>query len=385
MSSSPSPTPRARSGAPATVRMARWSATHPWRAIGLWLVFVAACISIGNLAGLRQMGSLDDTVGQSGTAAHWVHDAGLEAPNTETVLITSRAGPLDLAAAQRAATPPRRGCTPIPAVSTVAPLRVAPDRSAVAVPVSVPDDNASVTPLLDATAAVQQAYPGLRVEEVGSLSVNQAVNQQVADDLSAAATFSLPVTLLIMLIAFGAILAAGVPILLALSAVGAATGLSALVSHVCARLRQHLLDDPADGHGGRRRLLAVLHQAGARRTAPAGPRRRPDRRHRDRRAYLRALGVGLRPGRDRLDDGPLPGRRPGVRLAGHRLDPRGRHRRARFADGAARRCWPSSAGTSTGRGCRCCGAGPCRDAGPTRAAVVAGPAAPGAQPSRPRR
>ena len=50
--------------------------------------------------------------------------------------------------------------------------------------------------------------------------------------LSAAATFSLPVTLVILLVAFGAIVAAGVPILLALSAVGAATGLSSLASHV---------------------------------------------------------------------------------------------------------------------------------------------------------
>ena len=39
-------------------------------------------------------------------------------------------------------------------------------------------------------------------------------------------------TLLILLIAFGAIIAAGVPVLLALSAVGSATGLAALVSHV---------------------------------------------------------------------------------------------------------------------------------------------------------
>ena len=65
----------------------------------------------------------------------------------------------------------------------------------------------------------------MRVEQVGSISMNDAVNNQVADDLSSAATFSLPVTLLILLVAFGAIVAAGVPILLALSAVGAATGL----------------------------------------------------------------------------------------------------------------------------------------------------------------
>ena len=91
--------------------------------------------------------------------------------------------------------------------------------------------------------------------------MNYAVNKQVADDLSAAATFSLPVTLLILLVAFGAIVAAGVPMLLALSAVGAATGLSSLASHVFPDSGIDLVDDPADGHGGGRRLLAVLRQA----------------------------------------------------------------------------------------------------------------------------
>ena len=43
---------------------------------------------------------------------------------------------------------------------------------------------------------------------------------------------SLPITLGILLLTFGAIIAAGVPVLLALSAVGTAIGLSALVSHL---------------------------------------------------------------------------------------------------------------------------------------------------------
>ena len=36
---------------PVTVRMARWSAEHPWRAIALWVVFVAVCFVGGNAAG----------------------------------------------------------------------------------------------------------------------------------------------------------------------------------------------------------------------------------------------------------------------------------------------------------------------------------------------
>jgi RND superfamily putative drug exporter len=113
----------------------------------------------------------------------------------------------------------------------VSPPELSANRSALAVTVALRHD-ADVKPLLDATKSVQARYPGLRVEEVGSVSLNDAVNDQVNSDLSAAAKYSLPITLVIMLIAFGAIVAAGVPVLLALSAVGAATGLAAVASHI---------------------------------------------------------------------------------------------------------------------------------------------------------
>src|SRR5206468_4224364 len=37
-----------------TVRIARWSAEHPWRAIGFWVVFVAASIFVGNVIGTHK-------------------------------------------------------------------------------------------------------------------------------------------------------------------------------------------------------------------------------------------------------------------------------------------------------------------------------------------
>ena len=88
---------------PVTVRVARWSATHPWRAIALWLAFVFACIALGSLAGLHEMSDIDSTTGQSRTAAQWLHDAHLESPDTETVLVTAPSGRLDTAAATQVA------------------------------------------------------------------------------------------------------------------------------------------------------------------------------------------------------------------------------------------------------------------------------------------
>ena len=52
------------------------------------------------------------------------------------------------------------------------------------------------------------------------------------NDLGKAGLLSLPVTLIILVVAFGALVAAGIPLLLALTAVFATFGLIALPSHV---------------------------------------------------------------------------------------------------------------------------------------------------------
>jgi RND superfamily putative drug exporter len=216
---------------PVTVRLARWSATHPWRAIALWLVFVTSCVVIGNISGLETVTDINAMTGQSKQAAQWLHDSGLESPDTENVLVTARTGALDTGAAHQALAQVAHRMRALPQVADVGPPVASGDRTAMTLQVTL-HDNADAQPLLDATAAVQKLHPALRVEEVGSVSMDDAVNNQVGSDLSAAATYSLPVTLVILLIAFGAIVAAGVPILLAMSAVGSAIGLTALSSHL---------------------------------------------------------------------------------------------------------------------------------------------------------
>ena len=62
-----------------------------------------------------------------------------------------------------------------------------------------------VAPALAATAAVQRAHPQLFVGEVGTASTLKAVNKLVADDFHQAEATSLPITLLILVVAFGAL------------------------------------------------------------------------------------------------------------------------------------------------------------------------------------
>jgi RND superfamily putative drug exporter len=72
----------------------------------------------------------------------------------------------------------------------------------------------------------------VRVAETGDMSIGAGNDQQRGADLALSEEITLPVTLLILLVVFGAVLAAGVPLLLALSAIAASVGLSAVFSVV---------------------------------------------------------------------------------------------------------------------------------------------------------
>jgi RND superfamily putative drug exporter len=221
---------------PTTVRIARWSATHPWRAIGLWVVFVAVCFAVGGAVGTREATDADMRGGESGRAAEIVDAGKFDNPAKENVLITAPSGQLDMAKAQAAAQDVANRMKSRPEVGNVGQPVPARDGSALLVPLTMRGDRETaqdhIQPLLDQTEAAQRDHPELRIEEVGGVSMGHGISENVGKDLGKAELLSLPVTLLIMLIAFGAIIAAGVPVLLAMSAVVSAMGLSALASHV---------------------------------------------------------------------------------------------------------------------------------------------------------
>jgi RND superfamily putative drug exporter len=88
-----------------------------------------------------------------------------------------------------------------------------------------------VQPMLDAVARVQKAHPGFRIEEFGMASANHEINGVVKRDFKRAEYLSLPLTLLILLVAFGALVAAAIPVLLAFTAVLGSIGLFLILSH----------------------------------------------------------------------------------------------------------------------------------------------------------
>ncbi|MDF4250697.1 MMPL family transporter [Streptomyces sp. WMMB303] len=222
---------------PATVRIARWSAAHPWSAIGLWIAFVAVCLFLGGAAGTNAISDEESGVGESGRAGRIVHSGDFPEKPEENVLITAEdGGELDRTAGQAAAAEVVRRMTALAEVESVGDPVLSPNGKALLVPVTMKGDTENadrrVGPLLEAGTAVEDGHEGLRVDEVGTGSTAKGLSETLGEDFERAELISLPLTLLILLVVFGAITAAGVPVVLALSCVGAAIGLSSLASHV---------------------------------------------------------------------------------------------------------------------------------------------------------
>lgn len=213
-------------------RIARWCALHPWRAILGWVAFVAVAVALAAMVPTQDVTDADGRLGDSGRAAAMVDEAGFDEADTEQVLVTAASGDLDRAEAQRAAAEVVAGMTALEEVDQVAEPQASPDGTAYLVSVQLARDQDDVSALQEVTAAVQADHPALDVRQTGELSLDVAIGDRVAEDLASAETLSLPITLLLMLLAFGALIAAGLPVLLAATSVAATIGILAPLSHL---------------------------------------------------------------------------------------------------------------------------------------------------------
>jgi RND superfamily putative drug exporter len=219
------------------VRMARWSAGHPWRAIAGWFVFIALSLGVGLAIGGNPATTEDYRIGEAGRGEAMAAEGGLQQRPVERVLITAMpgAGALDPAAADAAARDVTERMRRLPEVLSVAAAVGSADGTAVRVDVTMNgpelDGRKHVDPLRAQTAEVQAAYPGLRVEQTGSPSISQGVQELRGRDLSRTEMIALPVTLITLLIVFRSLAMAAVPLLLAVSSITGAVGLSMLASH----------------------------------------------------------------------------------------------------------------------------------------------------------
>jgi RND superfamily putative drug exporter len=211
-----------------------WSARHRLAAIGAWLALVTATMLIGSAVGQVTMTHAEYGTGESGRALWLLADSGIKAPAQELVLVhdpvATGTGALQAAV--------REVVSGIQATGRVQDVRapvVSPGGHDVLVQFAIkgdPDTSANrVQPVEDAVARASAANPGVRIEEFGDASANKWFNDTIVKDARRAEWTVVPLAIGILLVVFGALVAALLPVVLALTAFLAANGLLALISH----------------------------------------------------------------------------------------------------------------------------------------------------------
>ena len=224
-------------------RAGRWSAEHRRKALFGWLVFAVAAMVLGGAVGHVQMKDSEVASGEAATALRMLERAGLTQPASEYVLIQSRrydaSDPAFVSTiasvVQTLALQPNVTNLQSPMFKQGGGGQISRDGHSALVQFDVRGDpNAAkdkIKPILDAVAGPQQGNPYISVREVGNASANYEIGRTFDKDFANAERLTIPLTLLILLGAFGSLVAAGLPVLLAFSAVLASLGLYSLLTH----------------------------------------------------------------------------------------------------------------------------------------------------------
>ena len=252
-------------------RAAHWSAEHRKTAIFGFIAFAIVAFMAGQSIGTNQLTDLDQFTGETQRAEQARDDAGLR-PVEEVVLVQSDELTIDDPEFRAAIEDVTERMSGVPYVENViSPLtgdaEVTADGHAALVTFEIAGDSVEakdrVDPTLAETAAIQAEHPELVVEQFGGASASKAINETIAEDIGKAGLLSLPITLIILMLTFGSLVAAGVPLLIGITSVVAALGAGRDSEPAAAARRERLGGDPDDRPRGRGRLLALLPAARA--------------------------------------------------------------------------------------------------------------------------
>ena len=212
-----------------------WSARHRLTAVGAWLALVVVTMLLGSAAGQVTMTQAEYGVGESGQATWTLVNAGIKDPASELVMISGSGASPDKAAMRSAVSAVLAAVQATGQVGGVrAPVTSASGRQ-VLLQFSMKGDPDTaynrVQPVEDAVTRVQAAHRDVTIEEVGQASVSKWFNDTIFRDFKQAEWTVVPLAIGILLVVFGALVAALLPVVLALTAFLAANGILALVSH----------------------------------------------------------------------------------------------------------------------------------------------------------
>ncbi|WTL16779.1 MMPL family transporter [Streptomyces sp. NBC_01506] len=209
----------------------------------VWVLFVVLAMGLGSAAGRVDVKDSEQMSGEISQAERIIEDAGLKEPVGESVLIqgvdsstsaTDREFRAGVAAVQAAV---ERTGEVADVASPYDTKTISKDGRSALVRFNIRGDpetsSERIDPVLKAVEGVQEEHKDtLRIAEIGGASMNKTFDDAFGDDFKQAEISAVPVALGILLIAFGALVAALLPIALALTAIMATMGLMGVVSHV---------------------------------------------------------------------------------------------------------------------------------------------------------
>jgi RND superfamily putative drug exporter len=206
-------------------RAAVWSARHRTLAILGWIAFVVGVTVLSGQIGTREASSAEQGHGDSAKADRIVAAAGFPVDPAQEMVIVQGADRAGAVADVRRA---------LAGIGPVGRPMESPKGDATLVTFTLPGDpdtaKERVGPALGAVAAVQRQHPALYIGEAGDASFDKVLGDSLDQGLARLSYLSIPVTLGILLVAFGAVVAALLPVALAVTAVIAAMGLLAAAS-----------------------------------------------------------------------------------------------------------------------------------------------------------
>ena len=225
-------------------RVGYWSARHQKSVLLGWILFVILSVVGGGMISSNKLTEADKFSGESGRAEKTLEQSFPQASTAgEEVLVhntTATAAKPEFRVVVKELRDEIAGLSAVKNVHAATDRNAAglisEDRHSALVSFEIKGDKAEASdkigPIKAAVKRVQQAHPDYRIEQFGDASVGAEMDKWVKNDLKKAEFLSVPITLIILLIAFGAIVAAGVPVVLAVTSVVATTALVAIPSHV---------------------------------------------------------------------------------------------------------------------------------------------------------
>ncbi|MGI5194028.1 MMPL family transporter [Streptomyces sp. CA-288835] len=223
-------------------RAGGWSARHRWAAVGIWMLFVVLTMGLGSAAGTVEVKDSEQISGETSRAATIAEEAGIDEPAGETVLVQAKdsgtkATDADFRAAVTAVMQAVEKTGEVTAVTSPYDTKtISKDGRSALVQFDMRGEAETagerVEPVLKAVEEVQKDHESLTIEQIGGASMMKTFDDAFGEDFQQAEYSAVPVALGILLVAFGAVVAALVPVALAITAIIATMGLMGIVSHV---------------------------------------------------------------------------------------------------------------------------------------------------------